>query len=110
MRDPSDPEGVLKHYLLFYDVGRDYVEKRAAFRSVHLEKAWQAHERGELVLGGALSDPVDGAVLLFKGDSPQAAEAFARADPYVTNGLVARWRVREWATVVGEGAASPIRR
>jgi uncharacterized protein YciI len=99
----------LKHYLLFYEVGADYVEKRAALRSRHLEKAWQAHERGELVLGGALSDPVDGAVLLFEGDSPAAAEAFAREDPYVVNGLVASWRVREWTTVVGEQAANPIR-
>jgi uncharacterized protein len=99
----------LKHYLLFYDVGGDYLEKRTAFRSVHLQKAWQAHERGELVLGGALSEPVDGAVLLFKGDSPEAAEEFARTDPYVTNGLVARWRVREWTTVVGDGATNPIR-
>ena len=61
--------------------------------------------RGELVLGGALANPVDGAVLLFRGDSPAAAEAFAAADPYVTNGLVTRWRVREWATVVGDGAS-----
>jgi uncharacterized protein YciI len=100
----------MRHYLLFYEVGEDYVQKRAAFRSRHLEKAWAAHERGELILGGALADPVDGAVLLFKGDSPEVAEAFARADPYVANGLVVRWRVREWTTVVGERAASPIRR
>jgi uncharacterized protein len=102
-------EDALKHYLLFYEVGADYVEKRAAFRSVHLQKAWQAHERGELVLGGAFSDPVDGALLLFKGDSPRVAEAFAREDPYVINGLVATWRVREWSTVVGEGASNPVR-
>ena len=99
----------MKHYLLLYEVGSDYAEKRAEFRTVHLQKAWESHQRGELVLGGALSDPVDGAVLLFKGDSPEAAEAFARTDPYVTSGLVARWRVREWTTVVGEGAANPIR-
>jgi hypothetical protein len=99
----------LKHYLLFYELGTDYVEKRAGLRARHLEKAWHAHERGDLVLAGALTDPVDGAVLLFKGDSPQAAEAFAREDPYVTNGLVVGWRVREWTTVVGEGAANPIR-
>jgi uncharacterized protein YciI len=104
-----DEEDLLKHYLLFYDVGSEYVDKRATFRSAHLQKAWQAYERGELVLGGALSDPVDGAVLVFKGDSPQVAEAFARTDPYVTNGLVARWRVREWVTVVGQGASNPIR-
>jgi hypothetical protein len=99
----------VKHYLLFYDVAGDYLQRRAAFRAAHLAKAWQAHERGELVLGGALADPVDGAVLLFNGDSPQVAEDFARTDPYVLNGLVARWRVREWTTVVGEGAAGPIR-
>jgi uncharacterized protein YciI len=102
-------EDALKHYLLFYDVGEDYLQKRVAFRSRHLEKAWRAHARGELVLGGALAGPVDGAILLFRGDSPQVAEAFARADPYVTNGLVLRWRVREWTTVVGDQAADPVR-
>lgn len=104
-----ESEAFLKHYLLFYDVGEDYAERRAAFRTAHLEKAWRAHERGELVLGGALANPVDGAVLLFKGDTPQVAETFAQADPYVTNGLVARWRVREWTTVAGEGASNPVR-
>src|SRR5215210_3723062 len=93
------------HYLLIYDAVPDYVERRAAFREEHLALARAARSRGELVLGGALADPVDGAVLLFRGDSPAAAEAFAAADPYVTNGLVTRWRVRTWTTVVGDGAA-----
>jgi hypothetical protein len=97
------------HYLLFYEVGEDYVSKRAQFRDAHLEKAWKASERGELVLGGALSNPVDGAVLLFRGDSPEVAENFARLDPYVTSGAVKRWYVREWTTVAGEDAAMPIR-
>jgi len=97
------------HYLLFYEVSEDYVSRRAEFRAAHLEKAWQASERGELVLGGALADPVDGAVLLFKGDSPEVAEKFARADPYVTSGVVKRWHVREWTTVAGEDAAKPMR-
>ena len=97
------------HYLLFYEVGDDYVSRRAEFRDAHLDKAWKASERGELVLGGALANPVDGAVLLFKGDSPEVAEKFARADPYVTSGVVKRWKVREWTTVAGEHAAMPIR-
>jgi uncharacterized protein YciI len=97
------------HYLLFYEVGEDYVSRRAQFRQLHLEKAWKASERGELVLAGALANPVDGAVLLFRGDSPEVAEKFARADPYVVNGAVKRWYVREWTTVAGEGAATPIR-
>jgi uncharacterized protein YciI len=97
------------HYLLFYEVGEDYPTRRAEFRNAHLDLAWKACERGELVLGGALKNPVDGAVLLFKGDSPQVAEKFARADPYVSNGIVKRWYVREWTTVAGEGAATPVR-
>ena len=97
------------HYLLFYEVSPDYPDRRAAFRAEHLGLAWAAHERGELVLGGALEDPVDGAVLLFSGDSPAVAEAFVAADPYVKNGLVARWYVRPWKTVGGDGAAFPIR-
>jgi uncharacterized protein len=96
------------HYLLFYEVGEDYVSRRAEFRSLHLEKAWKASELGELVLGGALANPVDGAVLLFKADSPEVAENFARTDPYVTSGLVKRWYVREWNTVAGDGAAKPV--
>jgi uncharacterized protein YciI len=93
------------HYLLLYDVVPDYVERRAPLRQEHLMYARAAVARGELLLGGALANPADGAVLLFRGDSPAAAEAFARADPYVTAGLVTRWRVREWTTVVGPDAA-----
>jgi hypothetical protein len=99
-------EGLDMHYLLFYDVVADYAERRVALRAAHLTLAKRAVERGELVLGGALADPVDGAVLLFRGSSPDVATAFAAADPYVTNGLVTRWRVREWTTVVGPDAAN----
>jgi hypothetical protein len=95
------------HYILFYDVVDDYVARRAQFRSQHLQLVQQAYERGELVLAGALADPFDGAVLVFRGPSPDAAEAFAKADPYVTNGMVAKWRVRKWATVIGDGATLP---
>jgi uncharacterized protein len=98
----------MKHYLLFYEAGADYLARRAEFRAAHLTKAWQASQRGELLLGGALADPVDGAVLLFKAESQSVVEEFARADPYVTSGLVKRWHVREWTTVAGEEAMTPV--
>jgi hypothetical protein len=94
------------HYLLIYELAPDYLERRAAFRSDHLKLAWEADG---LILGGALNDPVDRAMLLFEGDSPAAAERFASSDPYVQNGLVKRWEVRPWTTVVGRLAASPVR-
>ncbi len=93
------------HYLLMYDVVDDYVTRRAPYRSEHIGLARTAAAKGDLVLGGALANPADGVVLLFQGDSPAAAEAFAKADPYVVHGVVTAWRVREWTTVVGPAAA-----
>jgi hypothetical protein len=69
------------HYLLFYEVGEDYVTKRAAFREAHLAKAWKASERRELLLGGAFANPVDGAVLLFQGNSPRWRRSLPRPIP-----------------------------
>jgi len=97
------------HYLLFYEVGDDYLARRGEFRKQHLTMAWGASERGELVLGGAMANPVDMTMLIFKGEGPEVAESFAKSDPYVLNGLVKRWYVREWNTVAGEGCANPIR-
>ena len=89
------------YHLLLYDLIPDYLERRAPLRPDHLELARAAHQRGELVLGGALADPADPAVLVFRGEDPAPAEAFARADPYVREGLVTRWRVRPWNVAVG---------
>ena len=98
----------MKHFLLFYDYVADVLERRPQFRGAHLKHAWVAVERGDIVLAGALADPVDGAVLMFKADDKSVAEDFAKVDPYVTGGLVKRWHVREWTTVVGALAATPV--
>ena len=92
-----------KHFLLIYEVVDDYVKRRIPFRQQHLALAERAAERGELVLGGALADPVDRAILLFRGSNREVAESFAMDDPYVQNGLVQKWSVREWTTVAGCG-------
>ncbi len=89
------------YYLLFYQTVENYVQRRAPYRDQHLAYATRALERGELVMGGALSEPADGAVLVFKGDSPAFAETFAREDPYVKAGLITEWRVRPWTVVIG---------
>jgi uncharacterized protein len=98
----------MKHWLLIYDAADDYAAKRAPHRALHLEKARAAAARGELVLGGAFADPVDGSVLLFKAPTRETAEAFARSDPYVLQGVVRSWRVREWTTVVGADALTVV--
>src|SRR3954469_2514601 len=92
------------HYLLLYDYVPDIAERRGPYRAAHLAHARAAVDRGDLVLGGALANPIDGAVLLFRADAAAVAETFAQIDPYVLNGLVTQWRVREWTTLVGPDA------
>lgn len=96
------------HYILFYDYVSDYLERRSEFREQHMKLAKEYIDRGEFFLGGAFADPADGAALVFKGDSKAVAESFAKQDPYVLNGLVSKWHVREWTTVAGKDACNPI--
>lgn len=99
----------MKHFLLLYDFVPDVAERRAPFRKAHLEHGFAAAARGELVLGGACLDagaPLG--VLLFQAADRKVAEDFAKADPYVINGVAASWQVREWTTVLGKDALTKV--
>jgi uncharacterized protein YciI len=93
---PSAPE----YHVLEYALVDDYLERRAALREGHLRLANEAHERGELLLAGALPDPYDRALLVWTAPR-EVVERFVDQDPYVTNGLVTGWTVRPWNVVVG---------
>ncbi|MGH3904375.1 MAG: YciI-like protein [Pseudonocardiaceae bacterium] len=85
--------------LLLYDYVDDIVERRAPFREAHLALVSEAHERGVMLMAGALADPVDGAVFVFTTDDRAVAEDFVTRDPYVLEGLVTSWRIRLWNVV-----------
>ena len=89
------------YYILLYTTVDNYVERRKPFREEHLSLAQQAYQNGSLIMGGALEDPADSAMLVFKSDSPQIANEFAQNDPYVKNGLIKEWQVRPWIVVIG---------
>jgi uncharacterized protein YciI len=91
----------LNYYLLIYHVVDDYVSRRAPYREEHLRLAREANKRGDLVLGGALADPVDQAVLVFRSHDRTPVEEFVRNDPYVKNGIIRRWEIRPWTVVIG---------
>jgi hypothetical protein len=97
----QEKEVPVMYYLLIYKTVDDYVEKRVPFRPEHLAYADAAHARGDLFMGGALDNPADTAILVFKAESPSVAEEFARNDPYVKAGLVKEWSVRPWTVVIG---------
>ena len=96
------------HYILFYKFASDYLERRSEFRDQHMALAKASLDRGDFFLGGAFANPADGAAIVFKGSSQEVAESFAKEDPYVINGLVTSWSVREWTTVAGKDAEQPI--
>lgn len=91
----------MKYFVLYYDVVDDMVTKRAPYREEHLRLIRETHARGDLVMAGAVGDPADGGLFVFRAASAEVAEAFARADPYVTQGLVTNWKVKPWTVVAG---------
>lgn len=91
----------MNYYALFYEVVDDFVARRAPFREEHLRLASQAHDRGEIILAGALAEPADRALIVFHVDEKSKVESFARKDSYVVNGLVKKWEVRPWTVVIG---------
>ena len=99
----------MAHYVLTYEFVDRFVERRAPLREAHLRLLHDAHAKGLLVSSGPLGDPPDGALLICSAESAAAVEDLARADPYVTGGLVTGWHVRPWKVLVGAqpAAASP---
>ncbi len=52
-------------------------------------------------MAGAVADPPDTGVLVWRVEDPATIEAFVAADPYVSNGLVSAWHIRPWTVVLG---------
>lgn len=94
----------MNYYVLFYDVVDDYLRRRTQFREEHLHLVRKLHEQGDILLGGALADPADRVLLVFHTDDPGIIDDFVKKDPYVKNGLVARWKIRLWTVVIGNVA------
>ena len=78
-----------------------HLQRRGRYRDEHLALARAAHDRGELALAGAFTDPADSALLVWSTEDRSVVERFVEQDPYVMNGLVATWLIREWNVVVG---------
>jgi uncharacterized protein YciI len=88
------------YYILFYKADADYIEKRAPYRPEHLALATKYKEDGKIVMAGAFADPADGSAIVFKADTIAEVEEFAKNDPYVTNGVVKDWHIRQWTVVI----------
>jgi uncharacterized protein YciI len=92
----------MKYYALFYNYVDDYLTRRTRFREEHLKLATASNKSGEMILAGAFSDPPDKALLIFHVADKSIIEDFIKKDPYVQNGLVTKWEIREWTVVIGK--------
>ena len=97
------PEQPTTIKVLTYDYVPDILEKRGPYRAGHIGGAKNLEESGNLIVAGALANPVDGAVFLFKGLDDAEIQEFVKQDPYVINGLVTSWKIRDLTAVVGTG-------
>ena len=78
----------MNYYILKYHLADDYLERRSSYREEHLQLAGQLHQKGKLILGGALTDLTDEALLVFYVENKSVIENFISKDPYIKNGRI----------------------
>jgi len=86
-------------YVLFYDSADDVISKAQAQFPAHSARLHEFHARGDLLMVGTFGDPQnEGSMAIFT--SREAAEEFVKDDPFVLNGVVRDWHIREWHEVL----------
>jgi uncharacterized protein YciI len=89
----------MKKYVVLYETADDVASKAPAHFAAHREWFTGFHQRGELLGIGTFGDPqAEGAMAVFA--SRDAAERFVADDPFVLNGVVKAWYIREWDDVL----------
>ena len=84
-------------YIVFYEVSPEAMTSVMTHFSAHRARLDDFHARGLVIGAGPLGNPPEGAMGIFS--TREAAEEFVRGDPFVTNGVVAKWKIIEWDAV-----------
>jgi uncharacterized protein YciI len=86
-------------YVMFYEAAEDFRSKAQVHFAAHRALWSRFHAEGTLLLVGPFTDePAGSAMGIFT--TRAAAEAFVAEDPFVSEGVVARWTIREWNEVL----------
>lgn len=92
----------MKTFAVFTHFVENAAEKRAPFREAHLAHLRELHEKGVLILGGALQNPLDQGLLIIRAESESDIEQILANDAYAKNGVWTKIVIREWNVVVGK--------
>ena len=82
-------------YVLYYQSSPDVMERAPLHIAAHQARWQEFASEGTLLMVGPFANPQEGAMAIFT--TREAAERFAKGDPFVVNGVVSDWVVREWA-------------
>lgn len=89
------------HFILTYRTVDRFNDRKMRFRKKHLDLVQEYFDKGELIMGGALLEPNDSALMIFQCEKAEDVEAFVKKDPYFTNGLVKSYEIRIWSVAIG---------
>ena len=84
-------------YVAFYEVAPEAMSSVMTHFPAHRARLDEFHARGLVIAAGPLGNPPEGAMGIFS--TREAAEEFVSGDPFVTHGVVAKWKIVEWAAV-----------
>jgi uncharacterized protein YciI len=90
--------GEFMKVVMFYEVAQDGLPKARVHYEAHRTRLHEFHARGVLLMAGPFANPAEGAMGVFT--SREAAEEFIKGDPFVINGVVGKWSLREWNEVL----------
>jgi hypothetical protein len=86
-------------YVLLYESAEDVMETAPLHYEAHSARIKEFAGRGTLVMVGPFGDPqAQGSMAIFT--SREAAEEFVADDPFVVNGVVSSYEIRDWDEVL----------
>jgi uncharacterized protein YciI len=81
--------------------GPDGQEKRKLHRQAHIDRMTVLDKAGKVLLAGPFTDKT-GSLIVIDMPSLDEAQAFLDADPYVTQGVFARYEIHPFMQVFPE--------
>lgn len=94
-----------RYYVVFmttrFESLDDVRQSAPAQMAEHVSRSKQLHADGVLLMAGAfLDEPGEPVRTMGVLASREAAEDYAHRDPFVVDGMVSEWPVREWANML----------